>query len=256
MDGASSRAATSDQRVIVVSGADPDAPARKAEFDRYSSDYREVLAAGLRRFGQDIDHYAAYKVEDVANVMTREALRCEQILDFGAGTGSSVPHFLRLMPKAQLVCADVSAASLDIIRARFGSAVTCENLSADDLPFADDSFDVVFAACVFHHIPANDHVRVLTALRRVLRPTGRLFIFEHNPLNPLTRRVVARCPFDADAELIRASEMKKRLGSAGFTGISARYRLFFPEALGALRSLETCLGWCALGAQYSLIARK
>lgn len=256
MDGASSEAAASDRRVTVVNGADTDAPPREAEFDRYSSDYRDLLASGLGPFGQDLDHYAAYKVKDVANVVTREALRCEEILDFGAGIGTSVPHFLRLMPKAKLVCADVSAASLDIIRARFGSAVTCEHLGADDLPFADDSFDVVFAACVFHHIPANDHVRVLTALRRALRPAGRLFIFEHNPLNPVTRRVVEGCPFDADAELIRASAMRNRLRLAGFTTVAKRYRLFFPEALSALRPLERCLGWCALGAQYSLIARK
>lgn len=239
-----------------MSGVDTSTPARDAEFDRYSGDYRELLTAGLRPFGQDIDHYAAYKVEDVAKLMAQEGLRCEQILDFGAGIGSSVPHFLRLMPGTQLVCADVSAASLDITRARFGSAVTCQHLATGDLPFADDSFDVVFAACVFHHIPANEHVRVLSALRRVLRPTGRLFVFEHNPLNPLTRRVVARCPFDADAVLIRASEMSTRLNSAGFSAVKKRYRLFFPEALGALRFLETHLGWCALGAQYSLIAQK
>ena len=232
------------------------ATAPEADFDRYSSDYQALVAASLGPHVQDVDHYAAYKVEDVASVMAREALPCERILDFGAGVGTSVPHFLRLMPHAELVCADVSAASLELAQARFGSAVTCQHLDTAALPFADDSFDVVFVACVFHHIPARDHVRWLAALRRVLRPAGRLFLFEHNPLNPLTRRVVARCPFDADAVLIRASEMRKRLHTAGFGAVNNRYRLFFPEALRALRPLESSLDWCALGAQYSLIARK
>jgi SAM-dependent methyltransferase len=230
----------------------------EAEFDRHSSNYHALLAESLGRQGQDLDHYAAYKVEDVASMMAREALPCEKILDFGAGVGTSVPHFLRLMPTAKLICADVSATSLDIAQARFGSAVTCHHLDtdADALPFADDSFDVVFVACVFHHIPAGNHLRWLTALRRVLRPTGRLFLFEHNPLNPLTCRVVARCPFDADAVLIRASEMRRRLHTAGFGAVQRRYRLFFPDAMRALRPLENYFDWCALGAQYSLIARK
>ena len=230
----------------------------EAEFDRHSSNYHALLAASLGSRAQDVDHYAAYKVEDVACVMAREARPCEKILDFGAGVGTSVPHFLRLMPRAKIVCADVSARSVEIAQARFGSAVSCQHLDteAEALPFADDSFDVVFVACVFHHIPAGNHLRWLAALRRVLRSTGRLFLFEHNPLNPLTRRVVARCPFDEDAALIRVSEMRRRLHTAGFAAVQKRYRLFFPDALRALRPLENYLDWCALGAQYSLIARK
>ena len=56
------------------------------------------------------------------------------------------------------------------------------------IPAEADSFDVVFSACVFHHIPHGEHLNWLQELHRITRPGGLIAIFEHNPLNPLTVR--------------------------------------------------------------------
>ncbi len=90
----------------------------------------------------------------------------------------------------------------------------------------------------------------LSELRRGLRPGGLVMIYEHNPLNPLTVRAVRTCAFDENAVLIRAATLKERLVEAGFTGATARYRLFFPRALRLLRPLEQWMTWLPLGAQY------
>ena len=45
---------------------------------------------------------------------------------------------------------------------------------------------------------------------RVTRPGGLVCVIEHNPLNPLTRLAVNRCPFDADAVLLRSGQLAKR----------------------------------------------
>jgi demethylmenaquinone methyltransferase/2-methoxy-6-polyprenyl-1,4-benzoquinol methylase len=45
---------------------------------------------------------------------------------------------------------------------------------ATELPFADDSFDLVTASYLLHLLCANDRRRVIEEIRRVLRPTGRL----------------------------------------------------------------------------------
>ena len=79
-------------------------------------------------------------------------------------------------------------------------------------------------------------------------------IYEHNPLNPLTVRVVNSCPFDANARLIRAGMMKERLFSAGFGNATIKYRMFFPRFLRALRAAERGLVRLPLGAQYYAMA--
>ena len=118
------------------------------------------------------------------------------------------------------------------------------------LPFGDDSFDWAIAACVFHHIDANEHVGLLSEIRRVLKPGAGLMVYEHNPWNPLTRQAVNTCPFDENARLISMPRMRERFVQAGFANPQGRYRVFFPGILAGLRSLEARLGWLPLGAQY------
>jgi len=80
-------------------------------------------------------------------------------------------------------------------------------------------------------------------------------LFEHNPWNPATQHAVRTCPFDANAVLISAPEMRRRFRAAGFTDVELRWTLFFPGFLAALRPLERAMGWLPLGAQYCLLAR-
>jgi hypothetical protein len=96
----------------------------------------------------------------------------------------------------------------------------------------------------------------LAEIRRVLKPHAWLFVFEHNPLNPLTRHAVNTCAFDEHAELIGAPTMRRRVHDAGFPRAKVNYRIFFPHALRGLRPLEAQLKWLPLGAQYYVAARK
>ena len=45
-------------------------------------------------------------------------------------------------------------------------------------------------------------------LARVVRPGGLVVVFEHNPLNPLTRLVVSRVTFDDGVRLLRSGERR------------------------------------------------
>jgi hypothetical protein len=81
-------------------------------------------------------------------------------------------------------------------------------------------------------------------------------IFEHNPLNPLTRAVVGACPFDENAVLIPARTLKARLQASGFGEVEIAYTAFFPHVLAGLRRFEGALARLPLGAQYYALAHR
>jgi SAM-dependent methyltransferase len=157
---------------------------------------------------------------------------------------------------ASLTCLDVSARSLDIGRRRFASQARFVWFDGRLIPFLGGRFDLAFAACVFHHIPAVRHVPLLVEIKRVLRPGGVLVVFEHNPLNPFTVRAVNTCPFDENAVLINARRFKSKLIDASFVDIRCAYRVFFPRFLRGLRFMDKCLFSLPLGAQYCVTATK
>lgn len=225
-----------------------------AEFDAYSASYREQHAESIRLSGEEVEFFAEYKAEDARRLSREAGCEVRTILDFGSGIGNAVKPLRTQFPEAQLTCLDVSSNSLAVSREINGEGPSYQVYDGRVLPFADGSFDLAFTACVFHHIPETEHVALLAELRRVLRPDGLFVLFEHNPWNPLTRHVVASCPFDENAVLISAPEMKRRLRAAGFADVATRYRVFFPNALRALRPLERLLAPVPLGGQYVLSA--
>ncbi len=236
----------------------------QSEFDRYAEDYAALHAASVAISGESPEYFADYKIREIAQAMGRLAdsgstaaqAAALEICDFGAGIGGSVPFVHKYFPESRLTCIDVSRRSLEFAEKRFAGLARYIHYEGDALPLAADQFDIVYAVCVFHHIDAERHAGLLAELKRLLRPGGRLFLFEHNPWNPLTVRIVASCPFDENAHLVSAPVMKRRLVEAGFRAPATHYRLFFPRILRALRPFERALSWLPLGGQYFLSARK
>jgi ubiquinone/menaquinone biosynthesis C-methylase UbiE len=206
--------------------------------------------------GEGPEFFHEYKIRELARLADEREFQPETILDFGSGVGNSTPYLRRYFPSAQLAGADVSPRSLQIAEERFPGAATGLQIQDNHIPAPDNSFDMTFSACVFHHIPHDEHVHWLGELRRVTRVGGMLTIFEHNPLNPLTVHAVNTCPFDANAHLIRAKQLIERYRKSGWVELKTRYHLFFPHALSRLRVLETYLSGVPFGGQYAVSAIK
>jgi hypothetical protein len=81
-------------------------------------------------------------------------------------------------------------------------------------------------------------------------------VFEHNPLNPLTRYAVSRCELDEDAVLLGARAVRELLAGAGLAVGERAHLLFFPWAGGPWRWLEGKLRGVPLGAQYFVAGEK
>lgn len=228
---------------------------KAAEFDRFADEYLAQHAENIRISGEDPEYFARYKVDALSAHWARLGRPApEAILDFGCGIGASLPHLARAFPAARLVGLDVSAKSLAIAAHRFPGIAELVQAEDNAVPLSMASFDLVFSACVFHHIDHDDHVMLMTKLRQLLKPGGALFLYEHNPKNPVTRYIVATCPFDENAVLIPGAELRRRQLAAGFTKVQIAYTGFFPGSLRALRPLERFMTAVPFGAQYYTLA--
>jgi ubiquinone/menaquinone biosynthesis C-methylase UbiE len=214
------------------------------EFDQFADSYDKTLKAALPA-GLDEDHYfAQYKIDFVTRASRKRKI--DRILDFGCGAGRSLECLGVAFPRAHIYGYDPSAESLRVASQRVPQASLTTDW--DEIQRAD--FDLVLAANVFHHIQQDQIAAWLERCAKVLSRDGKIFVFEHNPLNPLTRYVFDRCPFDASAKMIPKRELLRLGRKAGLRVDWTRYTLFFPKPLKMLRPLEQWLGWLPIGAQY------
>ena len=99
------------------------------------------------------------------------------VLFLALGTGLDIETF----PRGKTITAiDISPAMLAQARPRieaYDGQIDARVMDVHDLEFEDDQFDQVFTSCTFCSVP--DPVGGLRALRRVLKPGGELFMFEH-----------------------------------------------------------------------------
>jgi len=108
----------------------------------------------------------------------------ERVLEIGAGLGTDLAQFAK--HGAIVTDVDLSSGHLNLARENFrhrGLRGTFVHHDAEDLPFADGSFDVVYSNGVIHHTP--DTARVVHEINRVLRPGGKaiIMVYAENSLH-------------------------------------------------------------------------
>jgi SAM-dependent methyltransferase len=100
----------------------------------------------------------------------------QQHLDIAAGTGEPGLSVAHLAPRGHVVLTDLAPEMLDIAtrRAQVQGITNCETkvCSADDLPFADETFDSVSVRFGYMFFP--DVAKATAEFARVLKPGGRL----------------------------------------------------------------------------------
>lgn len=224
-----------------------------AHADRYDITLDETLAIG----GGDGRYYAERKFSTLAAFCHgREHATPSEVLDFGCGTGTNLPFLRQLFPHAFLHGVDVSARSIEIAETR--KIPDCRLLAYDgqSLPYRDGQFDMVVASNVLHHISPGDRFATILEISRCIKAGGLFAIFEHNPRNPLTRRIVRECPFDVGVTLVRARDVVDHVRQSGFEVIALWNIIFVPASIRRLNMVEPYLRWLPLGAQYSVFARR
>jgi len=227
----------------------------EADFDAYSDSYKYILAQSTGEDLESASFFASQKVGHLAHCFPKKD-SLQSILDYGCGVGMSLRPLRQTFPNAEIIGADPSQSSLDVAT-REHADCNVKMLPLGELNQSSyaQHFDLIFISCVFHHIDAKQHVETLNSLRNLCSASGGVAIFEHNPANPFTRRIVRNCPFDEGVTLISPRTLHDRMTAAGWTGLRKSYISFVPPKLKRFKSVESVLGWCPLGAQYLITAK-
>jgi ubiquinone/menaquinone biosynthesis C-methylase UbiE len=229
-----------------------------SDFDRIASDYEAIHNKNLKFSGETSEFFVKHKVDIVAKLWQKYSLRGDgNFLDFGCGIGRTYRFLSETLPQVQYTGVDPSRESIRVAKSQQPESAKFEVSASENLELPDASYDMVFAACVLHHIAPTERAKVYSEIRRVLKPKGVFVVFEHNPFNPLTQYIVKTCEYDDDAILLTARELKTGLRHAGFSQIDQNYVLFLPAFLRKhFTKLEEHLAWLPAGAQYWIAAHK
>jgi len=165
------------------------------------------------RFAAFYERYARLGPERRLTDPLREATAGQAygvVLEVGAGTGLNFPWYHpERVERVEAIEPD--SAMLAYARERVKQAtvpISLTRASVETLPFADASFDSVVVTLVFCSV--EDSAQGMQEIRRVLKPQGMLFLFEHvrsqsawvarlqDALVPLTTRLFGNCHWNRD----------------------------------------------------------
>jgi ubiquinone/menaquinone biosynthesis C-methylase UbiE len=162
-------------------------------------------ARGTPAFYRSLDEHR-YKVHPgLLSAVGFEKTKGLRVLEIGCGCGSEAERFARA--GARYTTVDLTNAALSITQRRFqlgGLEGRFIQGDAEDLPFADGSFDLVYSHGVLHHTPNTP--RTIREVHRVLAPGGRAVIMLYHRASfnyQVNLRVVRR---------LRAHLLKTELG--------------------------------------------
>ena len=146
---------------------------------------------GSRGFFDDLDQYHFEKLHHLLRLVDFDGYRGRKVLEVGCGAGVDLARFAR--GGAQVTGVDLATSAIDLARANFaqqGLEGDFRVADGEQLPFPDDTFDLVYAHGVVQYT-ANPR-RLVEECRRVLKPGGQA------DLSGVQPRVVAERAVEAD----------------------------------------------------------
>lgn len=195
-----------------------------------------IPALRFHRLTPLFDYVAHVAVRDGAlkrRVIAHAALTgSDEILDVGCGTGTLAFAAARAAPGAKVIGLDADESILGKARARAREAgldMRFDQGMSTELPYADESFDVVLSTLFFHHLTDVAKRETVGELVRVLRPEGRLVVGDvGRPHGPLMRVAVRTTVQVLDGTTTTALNVRGGLpgllAEGGLNAVAVRYR--------------------------------
>jgi ubiquinone/menaquinone biosynthesis C-methylase UbiE len=199
-----------------------------------------TTAVSFRQYGGNAaENYERYFVPAIGTPFATALLDAaglhqgERVLDVACGTGVVTRLAAeRVGPDGAVAALDINPALLAVARSvpSSGAAIEWHEATAESLPLADESFEVVLSSLGLQFVP--DKASALREMRRVLAPVGRLAIATVGPKPPLCailEQALARYVKPEVAAFIRVvfslhepQELEKLTRGAGFRDVEVR----------------------------------
>lgn len=146
-----------------------------SEIFEFPSEDVQVITNGLKGEKTAQSALAIFK-ELAKNIEKFEVCDNPQILDYGCGWGRITRLFATLSSDANIYGVDVDSRLISSAKQCVKTITFSEIQSMGTLPFADNSFDLVFANSVFSHLSEKSAISTLSELVRILNTNGKIII--------------------------------------------------------------------------------
>ncbi|MEO8260521.1 MAG: class I SAM-dependent methyltransferase [Acidobacteriota bacterium] len=176
---------------------------------------------GSRGFFDDLDQYHFEKLHHLLELVDFDAYAGRQVLEVGCGAGVDLARFAK--GGALVSGVDLAGSAIDLARANFeqqGLHGEFQVADGERLPFADDSFDLVYAHGVVQY--TADPKRLVEECRRVLKPGGAAIFQVYNRvswLNALSTLMKVGLEHDDAPVLLKFSIGEFKRLVAGFRDV-------------------------------------
>ncbi len=116
----------------------------------------------------------------IINFATQRGIKRLRILELACGTGNLTKYLAELLPNAEITAIDLSHPYIHEARKKMNKYERVHFMQADatDLPFKDQSFDLVVSCFLFHELPFEVRKEVMAESYRVLAAKGMLAMID------------------------------------------------------------------------------
>ncbi|MGD1919491.1 MAG: class I SAM-dependent methyltransferase [Pleurocapsa sp.] len=208
--------------------------------DRYSDDQRAQQTGKFYSITGSITR--SYKAKVLAHS------RGAKVIEYGCGTGSYINTIAQSEPKLATGI-DISSVAIEVARQKaveekLGEKVNFQVMNAENLEFADSSYDLICGSGILHHL---DLKLATDSIVKTLKPSGKAIFIEplgHNFLINLYRRLTPDIRSQDEHPLLN-----KDLNAIASNFKQSKIQYFYLTSLAASfivrkPGFKTLLGFC------------
>ncbi len=142
---------------------------------RLPQSYSTTEQPGTAAYEQKVSTVRYRKHKYIKRFVEARQFAGKKLLEIGSGIGTDLVYFKSC--GAEVTAIDITKSSLDTCKKRFafyGYSGEFKQMNAENLSFADESFDIVYSFGVLHHLTNTE--QAVQEIQRVMKSGGRAFI--------------------------------------------------------------------------------
>ena len=146
-------------------------------------------------------------------------IKGKTVLEIGCGSGGGTELILKYFSPQKIIATDLDPRLISLAGKNVqNKKVTFERADATKLNYENESFDAVFDYGVIHHIPSPEWKECLNEIYRVLKPGGKVFLWDVSieSFNTVYGRIIKLFTPHPYGKMYRKQEFVDYLNLIGF----------------------------------------